>query len=194
MLKKTLPTIFFIVRVYNHFCSFSVDNHLNSWVLTNRKFCIVKWIYSELDELTNELELCKYNCTHLCTLQSLPLTIFLTDTPPLFGLDCAATAARPPRPPAMSSRIGLRLQLMRDQMQQEEQRERQQQQAVSMHYMQHRMPGPPAPTPAISAPTHFQGPMQVPVEVLKVGLSISLCVCEFDKLTAYFTWILHLWI
>ncbi|NP_001244121.1 transcription factor EB [Danio rerio] len=68
----------------------------------------------------------------------------------------------------MSSRIGLRLQLMRDQMQQEEQRERQQQQAVSMHYMQHRMPGPPEPTPAISAPTHFQGPMQVPVEVLKV--------------------------
>ncbi|KAL0181807.1 hypothetical protein M9458_024213, partial [Cirrhinus mrigala] len=62
----------------------------------------------------------------------------------------------------MSSRIGLRLQLMRDQMQQEEQRERQQQQAASMHYMQHRMPGPPAPSPAISAPTHFQAPMQVP--------------------------------
>ncbi|XP_016325820.1 transcription factor EB-like isoform X2 [Sinocyclocheilus anshuiensis] len=72
----------------------------------------------------------------------------------------------------MSSRIGLRLQLMRDQLQQEEQRERererQQQQAASMHYMQHRMPGPPAPSPAISAPTHFQAPMQVPVEVLKV--------------------------
>ncbi|XP_058646698.1 transcription factor EB isoform X3 [Onychostoma macrolepis] len=92
------------------------------------------------------------------------------DTPPLFGLDCTVTAARPPRPPAMSSRIGLRLQLMRDQMQQEEQRERerQQQQAASMHYMQNRMPGPPAPSPAISAPTHFQSPMQVPVEVLKV--------------------------
>ncbi|KAK7119486.1 hypothetical protein R3I94_021355 [Phoxinus phoxinus] len=68
----------------------------------------------------------------------------------------------------MSSRIGLRLQLMRDQMQQEEQRERQQQQAASMHYMQHRMPGPTAPSSAISAPTHFQAPMQVPVEVLKV--------------------------
>lgn len=68
----------------------------------------------------------------------------------------------------MSSRIGLRLQLMRDQMQQEEQRERQQQQAASMHYMQHRMPGPPAPSSAISAPSHFQAPMQVPVEVLKV--------------------------
>ncbi|XP_077059428.1 transcription factor EB isoform X1 [Siphateles boraxobius] len=72
----------------------------------------------------------------------------------------------------MSSRIGLRLQLMRDQMQQEEQREqqreRQQQQAISMHYMQHRMPGPTAPSSAISAPTHSQAPMQVPVEVLKV--------------------------
>ncbi|XP_051528678.1 transcription factor EB-like [Myxocyprinus asiaticus] len=68
----------------------------------------------------------------------------------------------------MSSRIALRLQLMRDQMQQEEQRERQQQQALAMHYMQHRMPGPPASSPSISAPTHFQAPMQVPVEVLKV--------------------------
>ncbi|XP_067287446.1 transcription factor EB isoform X2 [Pseudorasbora parva] len=68
----------------------------------------------------------------------------------------------------MSSRIGLRLQLMRDQMQQEEQRERQQEQLASMHYMQHRMPGPPAPSSAISAPSHFQTPMQVPVEVLKV--------------------------
>ncbi|KAA0707749.1 Transcription factor EB [Triplophysa tibetana] len=70
----------------------------------------------------------------------------------------------------MSSRIGLRLQLMRDQMQQEEQRERerQQQHAAAMHYMQQRMPIPPAPSPAISAPSHFQAPMQVPVEVLKV--------------------------
>lgn len=111
------------------------------------------------------------------TSYSLPLTISFADIPPLFGLDCTLTAARPPRPPAMSSRIGLRLQLMRDQMQQEEQRERerqqQQQQAASMHYMQHRMPGPPAPSPAISAPTHFQAPMQVPVEVLKVGISFT---------------------
>lgn len=100
--------------------------------------------------------------------------VFFLQTPhPLFGLDC--TAARPPRPPAMSSRIGLRLQLMRDQMQQEEQRERerQQQQAAAMHYMQQRMPGPPAPSPAISAPSHFQAPMQVPVEVLKVGIKIT---------------------
>ncbi|XP_036414872.1 transcription factor EB isoform X1 [Colossoma macropomum] len=68
----------------------------------------------------------------------------------------------------MATRIGLRLQLMRDQMQQEEQRERQQQQAAAMHYMQQRAPRLPAPSPAINAPMHFQQPMQVPVEVLKV--------------------------
>lgn len=98
--------------------------------------------------------------------------VYFADPPSLFGLDC--TAARPPRPPAMSSRIGLRLQLMRDQMQQEEQRERerQQQHAAAMHYMQQRMPVPPAPSPAISAPSHFQEPMQVPVEVLKVCINI----------------------
>ncbi|XP_030632974.1 transcription factor EB [Chanos chanos] len=67
----------------------------------------------------------------------------------------------------MASRIGLRLQLMRDQLQQEEQRERQQQ-AAALHYMQHRMPVPTTPSPAINAPAHYQPPMQVPVEVLKV--------------------------
>ncbi|XP_035487146.1 transcription factor EB isoform X1 [Scophthalmus maximus] len=68
----------------------------------------------------------------------------------------------------MASRIGLRMQLMRDQLQQEEQRERQQQQnAVLQSYMQQRMAGPPAPTPAISTPQHYQS-MQVPVEILKV--------------------------
>ncbi|XP_007561319.1 transcription factor EB isoform X1 [Poecilia formosa] len=68
----------------------------------------------------------------------------------------------------MASRIGLRMQLMRDQLQQEEQRERQQQQQnVAMQYMQQRMAGPPAPTPAISTPQQYQS-MQVPVEVLKV--------------------------
>ncbi|MGH0187078.1 UNVERIFIED_CONTAM: hypothetical protein FKN15_023745 [Acipenser sinensis] len=66
----------------------------------------------------------------------------------------------------MASRIGLRLQLMRDQLQQEEQREREQQQQAAMHYMQQRMPVPQ--TPAINTPVHFQSPMQVPVEVLKV--------------------------
>ncbi|KAG9339710.1 hypothetical protein JZ751_023357 [Albula glossodonta] len=101
---------------------------------------------------------------------------------PSFGL--ALLTSRPPAPPcaaphgpaplgpapgpAMASRIGLRLQLMRDQLQQEEQRERrQQQQAAARQYAQHRMPAPP-PTPAINAPTHYQAPMQVPVEVLRV--------------------------
>nr|XP_015815049.2 transcription factor EB isoform X1 [Nothobranchius furzeri] len=94
--------------------------------------------------------------------------------PQPFGLDCGAlTSARPPlppRPPAMASRIGLRMQLMRDQLQQEEQRERQHQEqnaALQLQYMQHRMAAPPEPTPAISAPQHYQS-MQVPVEVLKV--------------------------
>uniref|UniRef100_A0A3B5MK03 Transcription factor EB n=1 Tax=Xiphophorus couchianus TaxID=32473 RepID=A0A3B5MK03_9TELE len=67
----------------------------------------------------------------------------------------------------MASRIGLRMQLMRDQLQQEEQRERQQQQNAAMQYMQQHMAGPPAPTPAISTPQQYQS-MQVPVEVLKV--------------------------
>ncbi|XP_020489982.1 transcription factor EB isoform X2 [Labrus bergylta] len=75
----------------------------------------------------------------------------------------------------MASRIGLRMQLMRDQLQQEEQRERQQQlqqqqqqqHNVALQYMQQRMGGLPAPTPAISTPQHYQS-MQVPVEVLKV--------------------------
>ncbi|XP_030229861.1 transcription factor EB isoform X3 [Gadus morhua] len=87
------------------------------------------------------------------------------------GLDCGAlTSARPPippRPPAMASRIGLRMQLMRDQLQQEEQRERQQQQQAALQYMQQRMAGAPPPTMAVNAPQHFQS-MQVPVAVLKV--------------------------
>uniref|UniRef100_A0A8C6AGQ1 Transcription factor EB n=1 Tax=Marmota marmota marmota TaxID=9994 RepID=A0A8C6AGQ1_MARMA len=70
----------------------------------------------------------------------------------------------------MASRIGLRMQLMREQAQQEEQRERMQQQAV-MHYMQQQqqqqqLGGPP--TPAINTPVHFQSPPPVPGEVLKV--------------------------
>ncbi|XP_042198153.1 transcription factor EB isoform X2 [Callorhinchus milii] len=69
----------------------------------------------------------------------------------------------------MASRTGLRLQLMREQLQQEEQREREQQQAA-VHYMQHRMAVTAASTPAInvsnSAP--LQPRPQVPVEILKV--------------------------
>ena len=102
-------------------------------------------------------------------------------THPLLGLDCAAAAAaRPPRPPAMATRIGLRLQLMRDQMQQEEQRERQQQQTAAMHYMQQRAPRLPSPSPAINAPMHFQQPMQVPVEVLKVSIVCQACDCGWS--------------
>ncbi|XP_075766466.1 transcription factor EB isoform X2 [Pelodiscus sinensis] len=66
----------------------------------------------------------------------------------------------------MASRIGLRMQLMREQAQQEEQRERMQQQAV-MHYM-HQQQMPLAPTPAINTPVQFQSPPPVPGEVLKV--------------------------
>lgn len=64
------------------------------------------------------------------------------------------------------------LQLMRDQLQQEEQRERQQQHNAALQYMQQRMAGPPAPTPAISTPQHYQN-MQVPIEVLKVSDSLT---------------------
>lgn len=66
----------------------------------------------------------------------------------------------------MASRIGLRMQLMREQAQQEERRERMQQQQAAMHYM----PQPPQlpPTPAINTPVHFQSPPPVPGEVLKV--------------------------
>ncbi|XP_015676044.1 transcription factor EB [Protobothrops mucrosquamatus] len=67
----------------------------------------------------------------------------------------------------MASRIGLRMQLMREQVQQEEQRERIQQQSV-MHYMQQQQQMPMAPTPAINTPVHFQSPPPVPGEVLKV--------------------------
>lgn len=66
----------------------------------------------------------------------------------------------------MASRIGLRMQLMREQAQQEEQRERMQQRAV-VHYVQQQLGGPP--TPAINTPVHFQSPPPVPGEVLKVG-------------------------
>ncbi|XP_074833915.1 transcription factor EB isoform X2 [Carettochelys insculpta] len=67
----------------------------------------------------------------------------------------------------MASRIGLRMQLMREQAQQEEQRERMQQQAM-MHYMQQQQQMPLAPSPAINTPVPFQSPPSVPGEVLKV--------------------------
>ncbi|XP_042639097.1 transcription factor EB-like [Orycteropus afer afer] len=67
----------------------------------------------------------------------------------------------------MASRIGLHMQLMREQAQQEEHRERMQQQAV-MHYMQQQQQLGGPPTPAINTPVHFQSPPPVPGEVLKV--------------------------
>uniref|UniRef100_A0A8C8ZNU5 Transcription factor EB n=1 Tax=Prolemur simus TaxID=1328070 RepID=A0A8C8ZNU5_PROSS len=83
---------------------------------------------------------------------------------------CPPIHREPAPAAAMASRIGLRMQLMREQAQQEEQRERMQQQAV-MHYMQQQqqqqqLAGPP--TPAINTPVHFQSPPPVPGEVLKV--------------------------
>nr|XP_005896509.1 PREDICTED: transcription factor EB isoform X2 [Bos mutus] len=85
----------------------------------------------------------------------------------------------------MASRIGLRMQLMREQAQQEEQRERMQQQAV-MHYMQQQqqqqqqqLGGPP--TPAINTPIHFQSPPPVPGEVLKFDV-IDNIMCLDDVL------------
>lgn len=67
----------------------------------------------------------------------------------------------------MASRIGLRMQLMREQVQQEEQRERMQQEAM-LHYMQQQQQMPMAPSPAINTPVNFQSPPSVPGEVLKV--------------------------
>lgn len=66
----------------------------------------------------------------------------------------------------MASRIGLRMQLMREQAQQEEQRERQQQ-AAMVQFLQQQQLGA-SPSPAISTPVPFQAPPPVPGEVLKV--------------------------
>ena len=78
----------------------------------------------------------------------------------------------------MASRIGLRMQLMREQAQQEERRERMQQQAA-VHYMQQQQQQQLAapPTPAISTPVHFQSPPPVPGEVLKVGSAWPVPSC-----------------
>ncbi|XP_029428189.1 transcription factor EB [Rhinatrema bivittatum] len=65
----------------------------------------------------------------------------------------------------MASRIGMRMQLMREQVQQEEQRERLQMQHLHYTQQQH---VPIASSPAISTPVNFQSPPQVPLELLKV--------------------------
>ncbi|KAM6182987.1 transcription factor EB [Erethizon dorsatum] len=68
----------------------------------------------------------------------------------------------------MASRIGLRMQLMREQAQQEEQRERRQQAAVVQFLQQQQQQLGTPPSPAISTPVPFQPPPPVPGEVLKV--------------------------
>uniref|UniRef100_A0A8C5TR47 Transcription factor EB n=1 Tax=Malurus cyaneus samueli TaxID=2593467 RepID=A0A8C5TR47_9PASS len=66
----------------------------------------------------------------------------------------------------MASRIGLRMELMKQQAQQEAERERVQQQMMMNYMQQQRMPA--ASSPAINTPVHFQTPPPVPGEVLKV--------------------------
>ncbi|KAM9268391.1 transcription factor EB isoform 2-T2 [Morus bassanus] len=65
----------------------------------------------------------------------------------------------------MASRIGLRMELMKQQAQQEAERERMQQQMMMNYMQQQRMPV--ASTPAINTPVHYQSPPPVPGEVLK---------------------------
>ncbi|NWI18582.1 TFEB factor, partial [Crypturellus soui] len=66
----------------------------------------------------------------------------------------------------MASRIGLRMELMKQQAQQEAERERVQQQMMMNYVQQQRMPV--APSPAINTPVNYQSPPPVPGEVLKV--------------------------
>ncbi|XP_077151371.1 transcription factor EB isoform X1 [Ranitomeya variabilis] len=66
----------------------------------------------------------------------------------------------------MASRIGLRMQLQKEQAQQEEQRER-----IQLQHQQHFIPHhimPSTSSPAINTPASFQPPPPVPMEVLKV--------------------------
>ncbi|KAM8976331.1 transcription factor EB isoform 2-T2 [Pelodytes ibericus] len=67
----------------------------------------------------------------------------------------------------MASRIGLRMQLMREQAQQEEQRERMQMQH-QQHFLQQHHLVPESASPAINTPASFQPPPPVPMEILKV--------------------------
>ncbi|XP_072279955.1 transcription factor EB isoform X1 [Pyxicephalus adspersus] len=67
----------------------------------------------------------------------------------------------------MASRIGLRMQLMREQAQQEEQRERMQLQHQQHILQQHHLI-PSNASSAINTPASFQPPPPVPVEVLQV--------------------------
>ncbi|XP_072134785.1 transcription factor EB isoform X1 [Mobula birostris] len=68
----------------------------------------------------------------------------------------------------MSSRTGLRMMLMREQLQKEEQREKEQQQQAAMHFTQQRMAINATPAINVSNSIQYQSRPQVPVEVLKV--------------------------
>lgn len=87
--------------------------------------------------------------------------VLLSGSPP-----CPAGARVPPPRCIMASRIGLRMELMKQQAQQEAERERMQQQMMMNYMQQQRMPV--ASTPAINTPVHYQSPPPVPGEVLKV--------------------------
>ena len=87
--------------------------------------------------------------------------VLLSGSPP-----CLVGARVPPRRCTMASRIGLRMELMKQQAQQEAERERVQQQMMMNYMQQQRMPV--ASTPAINTPVHYQSPPPVPGEVLKV--------------------------
>lgn len=86
----------------------------------------------------------------------------------LVGSPPCLVGARGPPPPrcTMASRIGLRMELMKQQAQQEAERERMQQQMMMNYMQQQRMPV--ASSPAINTPVHYQSPPPVPGEVLKV--------------------------
>lgn len=87
--------------------------------------------------------------------------VLLAGSPP-----CLAGGRIPPPRCTMASRIGLRMELMKQQAQQEAERERMQQQMMMNYMQQQRMPV--ASTPAINTPVHYQSPPPVPGEVLKV--------------------------
>lgn len=92
----------------------------------------------------------------------IPDAFLLLGSPP-----CLVGARGPPLPRCtMASRIGLRMELMKQQAQQEAERERMQQQMMMNYMQQQRMPV--ASSPAINTPVHYQSPPPVPGEVLKV--------------------------
>lgn len=83
-------------------------------------------------------------------------------------------ASKPPiSSSSMTSRILLRQQLMREQMQEQERRE-QQQKLQAAQFMQQRVPVSQTPAINVSVPTTLPSATQVPMEVLKVCMSLLL--------------------